>query len=62
MTLDIVEGGEEYVESARRTIRRVSVVIDCSLVCNRMALLSRAFVSGLVYRQTMAAHGRVARM
>jgi hypothetical protein len=42
MTLDIVEAGEESVKGARRTIRRVSVVRDCSLVCNRMALLSRA--------------------
>jgi hypothetical protein len=31
-TLDIVEAGEESVKGARRTIRRVSVVRDCSLL------------------------------
>jgi hypothetical protein len=41
-TLDIVEAEEESVKGARRTIRRVLVVRDCSLLCNRLALLSRA--------------------
>ena len=60
--LDIAEAGEESGRGARRTIRRVLVLRDCSFLCIRNDPFVQGLSSGLIQLQTMVAHGRVARM